>query len=401
MFSVIVKLAVKNAFLRRARAILLVLMIGLSMGVMLSIEGLYDGMAQDMIERSLRSDSGEVSMYAKGYRIERDIRYRIEQAKGIVNALNARPDVDCALSRLQADGLAQTAFKSYPARLIGIDPEAEEKFGKFNEFAKEGNVSLGSYGAAVGIELAKKLKLKPGAKLVFSTQDANHEIQSVALRVRAVVQTTNIAIDEQALFVDKARAAKLLAVSPQSATQIALRSQDAVLKSALQTRYPELEVYTFKELNPQLEQMKEMTDVFNAITFTIVMLVVFVGILGVMYVAILDRIREFGILLCIGYTYAQIRLQILLEALVLAFTGYLLGCLVGWSLLWYLSVYGLDLSAFADGLESFGMRSIMHAQTQAGYFINTFFAILGASVLSVWLPLRRIAKLNPVDVIKE
>jgi ABC-type antimicrobial peptide transport system permease subunit len=146
--------------------------------------------------------------------------------------------------------------------------------------------------------------------------------------------------------------------------------------------------------------MQQLMDVFNAITFAIVMIVVFIGILGVMYVSILDRIREFGILLSIGYAYRYIRLQILLEALLLGLAGYLTGVVVGLSLLFYLKYQGLDLSLFAEGMAYFGMDSILYATIKSSYFVSTFFAIIAASGLSVILPLRKIKKLNPIEVIR-
>jgi ABC-type antimicrobial peptide transport system permease subunit len=141
-------------------------------------------------------------------------------------------------------------------------------------------------------------------------------------------------------------------------------------------------------------------EIFNGITFAIVMIVVFIGILGVMYVSILDRIREFGILLSIGYAYRYIRWQLMMEAVLLGMAGYLLGVLTGLALLSYLKYHGLDLSIFAEGMAFFGMDSILYAVIRGSYFVTTFFAILLASVLSVVLPLRKIRRLNPVEVIR-
>ena len=404
MFKTVFSIAYKNAFLRKSRALLLVLMIGLSMGVMVGLEGLYDGMSLHMIDKSIRSDSGEISLYAPQYRLENDIRYRIKDAGKKVAQLEKVPGVKIALYRLQVDGLAQTATKSRPSKVVGIDLNREKIFGKFSEFLKEGNLDFGKNGAFIGSELANKLKLKIGSKVIFTAQDSQLNIQSIALRVRAIIQTTNLSLDEMGIYLPRDRVATFLGLDPQSATQIALRSDgenDPLLKKRIQKLFPDLKVYTFVELYPQLKQMQSMMDIFNAITFGIVMIVVFIGILGVMYVSILDRIREFGILLSIGYAYRYIRFQILMEAVILGLAGYLLGALLGFLLLSYLQIYGLDLGAFAEGLESFGMESTIYATMKASYFVSTFFAILLASFFSVILPLRRLKKLNPVEVIRD
>jgi len=149
-----------------------------------------------------------------------------------------------------------------------------------------------------------------------------------------------------------------------------------------------------------MQQMQQLMDVFNEITFFIVMVVVFIGILGVMYVSILDRIREFGILLSIGYAYRYIRRQIIIEAVFLGLAGYLLGVAVGVAFLAYLKYHGLDLSVFAEGMSMFGLDSVVYATIKVSYFISTLLAIVTASLLSVILPLRKIKKLNPIEVIR-
>ncbi|KIM07648.1 MAG: hypothetical protein KU29_06535 [Sulfurovum sp. FS06-10] len=93
-------------------------------------------------------------------------------------------------------------------------------------------------------------------------------------------------------------------------------------------------------------------------------------------------------------------MQILLEALLVGVIGYLLGALLGVLILLYLKNNGIDLSAFADGLESFGMNTTIYGHIKLSYFTTTLVAIVTASLLSVWLPLRRIKKLNPIEVIK-
>jgi len=403
MFKMILKMAYQNIFLRKSRAILLILMIGMSMGVMVGLEGLYDGMSLRMIDKTKRSDSGEVSLYAKKYRLERDLAYRISHADEKCRMIEKMDGVNAVVYRLKAEGLAQTATKSKPGSIIGIDLEDEERFGDFEAFLQKGTLHLAKNDAFIGSGLAKKLKVKIGSKVIFTTQDSYRDIQSIAVRIKAIIRTSNVVLDDTVLYLSRSKVASFLSLPKGSATQIAIRSSDkesAVLKKKLSSDFPKFEVFSFKELYPQLKQMQSMMDVFNGITFTIVMIVVFIGILGVMYVSILDRIREFGILLSVGYAYRYIRLQIIAESLFLGLAGYVLGTIVGLAILKYLEHYGLNLTMFAEGMESFGMDPVIYATSKSAYFISTFFAILFASLLSVWLPLRKIKKLNPVEVIR-
>lgn len=412
MYKLIIKLAFNNAFLRLSRTLLVIIMIAVSMSMMLSLHGLYDGMTLSMVDKTKRSDSGEISLYNAEYRVSKALKDNIPNATTIKESLQKNPEVNAVLLRLKAEGLSSTARKSAFSTVIGIDLKEEEQFGDFSEFLKHdvdckeesstkcGELRLDKRGALVASELAKTLKIKIGSKIIYSTQDSTGEINAMSLRVRGIIQTGNVSLDASAIYIEREKLRKFLGLTPSEATQIALRSSSKTLQSELQKRYPELEVKSFLELYPMIKQMQEIMVVFNSVTFFIVMMVVFIGIMGVMYVSILDRIREFGIMRSIGMSYSLIRYQIFLEALFVGLVGYVLGALLGYGALLYLEVYGLDLSAYADGMESFGYSSVLHATIQLSYFSSTFVAIVGASILSTLLPLRKIKTMNSIEVTK-
>ncbi len=400
MFKLILKMAWKNSFLRLSRTLLVIVMIAVSMSMMLGIQGLYDGMAFNMLDKNKRSDSGDISIYAKAYRMDKDIKHHIKNASEIKKEIEQMQGVKAVVMRVKAEGLASTARKSSFASINGIDLSSEEHFGKFSEFLKEGKINFEKRGALIGIELAKKLKVRIGSKVIFSTQDSSGEINSMALKIRAILQTTNIELDSSAIYIDIKKLHKFLGIAPNTATQIAIMCEDEKLYESLKGKYTHLDVKNFFELKPMMKQMQDMMVIFNSITFFIVMSVVFIGIFGVMYVSILDRIREFGIVLSIGMHYKYIRLQIILESVIVGLLGYLSGAVLGAMLLLYMKNYGLDLSAFSDALEMWGYESTIYGTIKVSYFTTTFVAIMTASILSVWIPLRKIKKLNPIEVIK-
>lgn len=400
MYKLILKMAWKNSFIRLSRTLLVIIMIAVSMSMMLGIQGIYDGMVNNMVDKNKRSDSGDISIFAKDYRVNRDLSYRVKNAQEIKAEIQKMDGVEAVALRLRADGLLSTARKSSFALVVGIDLNEEERFGKFSEFLKEGVIDLQKQGAIIGIELAKTLKVRVGSKVIFSTQDGSGEINSIALYIRAIVQTTNIALDNSAIFIDIGQLHKFLGTASTEATQIAVKSKDEKLYGELKAKYPNLDVKSFLELQPMIKQMQDLMVIFNSVTFFIVMSVVFVGIFGVMYVSILDRIREFGIMLSVGMHYKYIRLQILFEALFVGLIGYLSGAVLGAVILMYLKNQGIDLSSFSDALEMWGYESTIHGTIKISYFTTTFAAIITASLFSILIPLRKIKKLNPIEVIK-
>lgn len=390
---------------RKVRSMLVIWMIGISMSVMLSIQGLYDGMLVQMIDSTIRSESGEVTVYAKAYRLHENLKYHLSGTEKRLGELEKLPEVRTAVKRIRMTGLASTARKSTTAKLVGIEMAKEREFGNFDAFVIEGTTEeFGEKGGAViGKKLAEDLNVTVGSRVIFSAQNVHNEITSLSLRIKAIVYTVNPAVDNFCLFMPFEQALKTSELGKDESTEIALRVKKDVeattAKKLIETK--DTEVYTWLELYPALQQMQQIMVIFNGISFAIVMVMVFIGILGVMVVSILERIREFGILLAIGEPYRTLRMQIFYEALILGLGGYILGSIIGLTVLYRLYAYGLDLREFSAGLEAFGMNSIIYADIKWLYFTTTFAAILLAALLSVVVPLRRLKKVEPVEVIKE
>ena len=132
------KMAWLNIWRRKVRSVLVILMIGVSMSVMLSIQGLYDGMTKHLIQSTIRSESGEVTLYAPSYRLQQKLKYHITNTKEIVDSLEKMPEVKAVSERIRVMGLVSTAHKSTMAKMIGVDTNQENVFGNFQDFVVEG-----------------------------------------------------------------------------------------------------------------------------------------------------------------------------------------------------------------------------------------------------------------------
>ncbi len=406
MYKMTLKIAWLNLWRRARRSMMVILMIVFSLAGLLSLQGLYEGMYQQMIDNTVRSDSGEVSLYAPGYRLSKSLDERMDSTEKVTSAIAQMPQVRAYTLRLQQEGLIATARKSQGVMLIGIDADSERRFGQLDSYITEGAYGFGEEGSEVmlGSELARKMALDIGSRVIFSVQNAEGDIGSVSLKVGGIFKTNNMHLDQRSAFADLSSMRELVGVKT-GATQIAIslhnRSDIAAVQQQLKTELEGLEVMNWEELYPLLVQMQEMVGMFNSISYLIVFVVAALGIFGVMLVSVLERLREFGIMLAIGTPYAVVRNQVIVEAAMLGVLGYLGGCIVGGSILWVWHLHGLDLSALSAGMESFGLNAVVIAEVKASYFGEAFLSVFFASALSVVWPLRVLKKLHPVDVIRE
>jgi len=384
---------------------MVILMIALSLTGLLGIQGLYDGMITHMINTTIRSDSGEISLYAKGYRLDKGLEYRLKDLSQMKETLSKVKEVTSYAIRTQQEGLIATAHKSLGASIKGVSLANERNFGLFDTFMIKGDYSFGKNdkNALIGASLAKKLNLDIGSRVIFTAQDVKGEINSVSFRISGILKTGNPALDEYTVFVSTQKMATFLNLK-ESATQIALRIKNTKdlrkVQQELNNLFPNAEVLRWDELYPLLIQMQEIMQIFNLASYIIVFIVAALGIFGVMLVSVLERLREFSIMLAIGTPYKTVRNQILLEASFLGFIGFIAGSFLGWMMLFYMSVWGIDLSSFQEGMEAFGLNAILFADIQYYYFVQAFFAVFFATLLSVIWPLRILKKIKPIQVIQ-
>lgn len=406
MYRVIGKLAWASLTRRRTRTMLVILMIAMSLWGLLSMQGLYEGMTEQMISNAIRSDSGEITLYLKGYRLENDIKKLITNGETISTMLRSDPRVKSFTQRIQQDGLIATANYSQTAKIYGLDLEAEKIQGRLNEYLRAGEYSFGKQqkGVLVGAGLAKKLQVTIGKKIILTAQTTTNELSSIALKVTGTLKTNNMALDDRGIFISLDTARNFLNIS-EGVTQISVIVQEEKrlieLQQELKTSFPALEPFRWDEMYPALMQSREMMAIFSYVMYLLVFCVAALGIFGVILVSVLERIREFGMMLAIGTDFALICKAVLFESFFLGLIGFAAGSILGGGTLYYFSVYGLNLSYFSAGLEEFGMDAIMYSIIRPSYFLTAFLAVLSATFSSVVFPLRVLKKSKPIEAIQK
>jgi len=406
MFRTALRIAWASLARRSSRSVLVVVMISMSLWGLLFMEGIYDGMTEQMISNAIRSDSGQLSLFAAGYREDPGLHRLIRRDGEIVALLDGDRRVKSYVRRLRQDGLAATAHYSRNVMIYGVDLAAEKRHGRLDSYLLEGEYAFGAKkrGVLIGARLAEKLKVKIGRKLIVSAQNSEHEVAAVALTITGIVRTNNMGLDESAVFIDMDRARELF-MTPAGASQISVILQTEkdipAVQAMLRHHFGILQTLRWDELYPALMQSRVMMKGFNLVMSLLIFGVAGLGIFGVMLVSVLERLREFGIMLAIGTSFAQVRGIIFTESFILGFTGFVAGSLLGGGTLLYFYHHGLDLTIFSEGLEEFGIDVITHAVIRAQYFITAFIAVMLATFVSVLLPLRLLKKSNPIEAINK
>ena len=125
-----------------------------------------------------------------------------------------------------------------------------------------------------------------------------------------------------------------------------------------------------------------MTMLLGAVA-AVSLLVGGIGIMNIMLVSVTERTREIGLRLAIGALEREVLLQFLIEAVVLAAMGGLIGIVLA-------TGASIGLSAVMDIPYSFNV----------GINLLSFVFSAGIGVLFGYFPARRAARLNPIDALR-
>lgn len=152
--------------------------------------------------------------------------------------------------------------------------------------------------------------------------------------------------------------------------------------------------FEVQSLLSRIDAFNQILRIVTLLTASVAAISLFVGSIGVlniMLVSVTERTREIGIRMAIGATHRAILQQFLIEAIVLAGVGGVIGILVG---------IGLSLlgSALASTLDP-ALATFAPAVTIPSVMIS-FVVSLAIGLVAGGYPANRAARLQPVEALR-
>lgn len=403
----LVRMAARGLGRNSHRTILTVAASAFGIGAFVFVTGLADGYLHQMVENSTGYVTGHLQVQHPRFRVEMDPANTMGDSERLLETLRSVPQVLAAAPRVQTMALATSAGQSQNFMLVGIAPEAESAVTFMHRALKAGRMLEGSDREIVmGDRLAEKLGLRLGEKLVVMVQAADGSVGSAAYRVTGLFDTGSDSFDALLGYVSLSAAQSLLGVPGKVSTiAIRLREPDDLLQAqaALRPLLPAggAVIVNWRELLPEVDQMIEYLRVVLGLITGIVLGVVAIGVMNTLLMSVMERIREFGIMMALGTRPQAIVTLVLYEAIVLAVVGILAGLALGVPVVRYLAVDGLDLSGYARGLQTIpGLTGIIRPTFVPASLLRPAGVLLVLSLLAALYPAWRAARLQPTEAIR-
>jgi ABC-type antimicrobial peptide transport system permease subunit len=149
--------------------------------------------------------------------------------------------------------------------------------------------------------------------------------------------------------------------------------------------------------------MKEWVSLHNGFLYLflgVVLFIVLAGELNTLLISMLERTREFGVLMAIGTTGYQIAGILFVEAVVIGIVGIVFGILLGFVTVFISGLYGIDLSILLGSTSRFYVDPLVYPHLKFDHLGITSGVILFASICAGIYPAWRASLLQPVEAIR-
>jgi ABC-type lipoprotein release transport system permease subunit len=306
--------------------------------------------------------------------------------------------------RLLLQGMVSTAYNWKNVQIVGIIPEEEMGVSTWKENLNPGRFPKNKERGwiLIGSKLAKRLRADLGERVVLMTQALDGSIEAKNLKILGLLHMPKL--EEVLVVMDRRELAKLAhmedAVSSfylRISSKYNLEEADSILEASLPT---DLSVMTWKERYPFFEKYWGIFKVWGLVYLSILLFAAALGILNLLYMSVAERYREFGVLMAMGLKPSALRRLVLGETLILATLGILSGGIFTVVVYYLWSKFGLDLSAFAQGLEFLGLSTHVYPSMDLYGIVVCTIMVYIFSLLAGLYPAWRASRLKPVEALR-
>ena len=398
----------RNIWRNPRRTILTVTAIAFAGLILVFMLSFQFGSYEMMIDASVKTVSGHLKITEKAYPEDHDMRLVVPDPGAISRKLDTLPHVRHHTLRSNAFSLVSSRERTYGIMVMGIDPKAEARISPLKSTIREGDY-LGDdqpYGALVGEHLARNLKVGVGDEVTLIGQGRDGSVAAAVVTISGIFSSGFDEYDRNVLMMrrtdfndiffmgDSVHEIVIIADSLYSVAEVKARII-RMLKEI--TGDDSLIVQDWMEMQPGLLQSIKMDLSSGIIMYVILIIVVAFSIFNTFLMAILERTREFGVMMALGVTPGRLTRLVLLESACMTGMGVLAGIVLGSLITLYFQHHGIYIGGMEEMMRQYGLPDRLYPRLSVVSAMSGPVLVFVITLLSAVVPALKIRRLNPVE----
>jgi ABC-type lipoprotein release transport system permease subunit len=405
-------MAWRNLWRNRRRTLLTLSSIAFGVSLAIIITAIQDNSWTQMINHAARMGGGHVTVQHPEYLDTPTFSRTVENMDSIIEIAERHDNVERAVQRISGPAMMMSAAETFGAAFIAYDPRIEDKETlALLEAIAEGDPfsSPDDRGIILGSKLAQNLGVELGDRVVYTMADRRGEIVSGLGRLSGIIRTGAPSADAGLALLPIDAVREVLGYAPEEALQLAIfisdRRLSQVVAEDLQREMGDgAATLPWFEVQPELAGFIAMKVVGSQVMEGVIAILVAAGIFNTLFVGVMERLREFGVLMAIGFSPGKLFRLVMFESLWLALIGLVGAAVLTVGPYYYLATTGIDFKKFVgdQGAEIAGVT--LTEAFKAGIYPESLVFIITASVIAVLLsglyPAWKAGRVEPVETIK-
>ena len=356
--------ALKNILFYKGRSITTFILTFISAMLFIVFVSWQDGSHNSMLENSLKIYTGAIEIYHKDYRDIGGNEYLIRDAKTITDKLSSIKGIEAFSSRYETYGLLSSKEHSAASMIAGVEPQKEKLLSSIALALKEGEFLNENSGNCLymGTELVKKLKLSMGDEVAFVGGASDDSFAADIFKLCGTFKTGSFEFDSSASFVSRSYFDELM-YAKNMASYITIKVEnlddvDRVNSEIIKVLDDEnLESLTWKTLMKTMVEAMEVDNVFGYISLSLFLVVIFFVIMIYGFINVSSRIKEFGVLKCIGLSKQNIFSLLFYEIFILSSAAFIIAVPLATYICYYYSINPIVIEGIAEMYKDYGIVS--------------------------------------------
>ncbi|MFM9051717.1 MAG: ABC transporter permease, partial [Bacteroidota bacterium] len=305
------------------------------------------------------------------------------------------PEVEGVSPFLGSQAILRAGIVQYGGRIAGIDMEKEDVVFHVSEYMVQGDLKrLSTINNAIilGQGLAENLgvKLNDDVRLIAPNGTA------LDMKVVGINKTGLTELDKSRAYISLRNAQILLGVDNSYITDINIKLKDINKSPQLAAEFQERFGYRAEDWKSANANIFGVFKIQNMVTYLIITSILIVsgfGIFNILTMIIYEKMQDIAILKAIGYKNRDIKLLFFAESLTIGIVGGLGGLLAGFGLTRLVGSIPMNIKGFVT-------MEYLKFNSSPLFYIVAFTSALIATTLAGYLPARKAANVDPVDIIR-